>query len=179
MELIVTHGERQERVQIRHTVDGYEVQVGETTYRVDSQGGGHGLQSFLVRRMRDGAAAPLCFHHEVFVEHRGDGAYGLRGSGPKPVTELWVADPLTHLAQESHGGGKGAGKKSVAAYMPGRVVALLAAEGDEVKAGQGILVLEAMKMENEIPAEASGIVAKLLVTVGQAVDAGDPLFEIA
>ncbi len=45
--------------------------------------------------------------------------------------------------------------------MPGRVVTLLAAEGEEVAAGQGVLVLEAMKMENEIRAEHGGTVTKI------------------
>ncbi|MCH9648528.1 MAG: biotin/lipoyl-binding protein [Deltaproteobacteria bacterium] len=62
--------------------------------------------------------------------------------------------------------------------MPGRVVTLLVSEGDQVEEGQGILVLEAMKMENEIPAESSGVVSRLLVECGQAVDNGDPLFEV-
>jgi biotin carboxyl carrier protein len=62
--------------------------------------------------------------------------------------------------------------------MPGRVVALLAEEGSSVEQGQGILVLEAMKMENEIAAERDGTLKKLFVELGQPVEGGDPLFEI-
>jgi pyruvate carboxylase subunit B len=62
--------------------------------------------------------------------------------------------------------------------MPGRVVALLVKEGDEVAAGQGVVVLEAMKMENEIRAEHEGRITKLHVEPGQAVDTGSPLFEM-
>jgi biotin carboxyl carrier protein len=62
--------------------------------------------------------------------------------------------------------------------MPGRVVTLLAAEGQVVAAGQGVLVLEAMKMQNEIQAEHDGTVARILVQPGQSVDGGDPLFEL-
>jgi pyruvate carboxylase subunit B len=62
--------------------------------------------------------------------------------------------------------------------MPGRVVELLAAEGDEIEAGQGIVVLEAMKMENEISSEHSGTVHKIHVEPGSTVEGGDPLFEI-
>ncbi|TNF74372.1 MAG: acetyl-CoA carboxylase biotin carboxyl carrier protein subunit [Acidobacteria bacterium] len=62
--------------------------------------------------------------------------------------------------------------------MPGRVVALLVEEGQEVESGDGLVVLEAMKMENEIRAETAGVVRKILVSEGQAVEGGDPLFEI-
>jgi biotin carboxyl carrier protein len=62
--------------------------------------------------------------------------------------------------------------------MPGRVVSLMVEEGQEVADGEGLVVLEAMKMENEIRAETAGVVRKILVTEGQTVEGGDPLFEI-
>jgi biotin carboxyl carrier protein len=62
--------------------------------------------------------------------------------------------------------------------MPGRVVEILAAEGERVEAGQGVLVLEAMKMKNEIQAESAGVVTRILVDEGQTVEGGDPLFEM-
>jgi biotin carboxyl carrier protein len=62
--------------------------------------------------------------------------------------------------------------------MPGRVVAVLVEVGAAVTAGQGIVVLEAMKMENEIRAEHDGTIAKIFVQPGQAVDSGNPLFEM-
>jgi pyruvate carboxylase subunit B len=63
--------------------------------------------------------------------------------------------------------------------MPGRVVKFLVSEGDEVISGQGLVVLEAMKMENEITAERAGTVRKILVEEGQAVEGGDSLFELS
>ena len=59
-----------------------------------------------------------------------------------------------------------------------RVVAVHVGEGDRVTAGQGLVVLEAMKMQNEITAERQGVVRQVFVTSGQAVEGGDPLFEI-
>jgi biotin carboxyl carrier protein len=56
--------------------------------------------------------------------------------------------------------------------MPGRVVRVLAAAGDDVAAGQGLVVIEAMKMENEIRAPRAGRVLELGVREGQAVEAG-------
>jgi biotin carboxyl carrier protein len=73
--------------------------------------------------------------------------------------------------------GTGGGK--VCAPMPGRVVKLLVAEGDEVEPGAAVVVVEAMKMENEIRAEAGGVVEQICVTAGQTVDGGAPLVRLA
>jgi biotin carboxyl carrier protein len=62
------------------------------------------------------------------------------------------------------------GEKVVRSPMPGRVVKVLVAEGDTVRPGQGLLVLEAMKMENEVRARAAGTVVKVHVTAGAAVE---------
>jgi biotin carboxyl carrier protein len=59
--------------------------------------------------------------------------------------------------------------------MPGKVVRVLVSEGDAVEAGQGLLVVEAMKMQNEIRSPKSGKVEKLLAKEGLAVNAGDVL----
>jgi biotin carboxyl carrier protein len=59
--------------------------------------------------------------------------------------------------------------------MPGRVVKLLARAGDQLKAGQGVLVVEAMKMENEIKVPRDGRLRELQAVEGAAVDAGEVL----
>lgn len=56
--------------------------------------------------------------------------------------------------------------------MPGKVVNVLVAAGAEVKAGQGLVVVEAMKMENELRAPRAGVVKEVLVSAGKTVDAG-------
>ncbi len=179
MELIISRGKHRETVRVRSLASGYEVAVGERLYQVDSEDLGSGLRSLILSRTAaDGKPAEETTRHaEASVHPRGDGHYDVFHGAPE-ASRLRVADPLTHLAQESLVGGEGGGRRQVTAYMPGRVVALLVAEGDEVQEGQGVLVLEAMKMENEIPAESSGKVLRLLVENGQAVDSGDPLFEI-
>jgi biotin carboxyl carrier protein len=58
------------------------------------------------------------------------------------------------------------------------VVSLLVAEGEEVQPGQGLLVLEAMKMQNEIQAERAGRVRAIHVAPGEAVEGGDPLLDL-
>jgi len=59
--------------------------------------------------------------------------------------------------------------------MPGRIVRVLVEEGSEVLAGQGLVVVEAMKMQNEIKSPKKGIVKKISATVGAAVNPGDVL----
>ncbi len=71
------------------------------------------------------------------------------------------------------------GRQQVIAPMPGKVVRMLVGVGDAVEAGQGLLVVEAMKMQNEIRAPKSGAIERLLVTDGQAVNAGDILAIVA
>jgi len=67
---------------------------------------------------------------------------------------------------------------TVRAPMPGRIVAVNVKRGDKVQAGQVAIVLEAMKMENEIPVEHNGIITQVYVEENDTVDVGDPLFEI-
>jgi biotin carboxyl carrier protein len=72
----------------------------------------------------------------------------------------------------------GAGQRLVAP-MPGKVVAVLVEVGQPVEPGAGLVVLEAMKMENEFRATGAGVVAEVHVAAGQAVNAGDLLVVIA
>lgn len=67
------------------------------------------------------------------------------------------------------------GKQQVVASMPGKIVRVLVAAGQAVKSGQGIVVVEAMKMQNELRSPKTGKVERLLVKEGQAVSAGDVL----
>ncbi|HVG09300.1 MAG TPA: biotin/lipoyl-containing protein [Thermoanaerobaculia bacterium] len=165
MDLIVRRGEREERVQVRRNGTGYEVTIGERTYQVDAATARAGLRSLRI----DGS------QHEVAVRPERD-AY--RVSTHSSACLVSVTDPLTHLAAKSNSGKGRRRNEKVTAYMPGRVVAILAQEGEAVTAGQGIVVLEAMKMQNEIRAEHDGTLVKIHVQSGQAVEGGDPLFEL-
>ena len=69
----------------------------------------------------------------------------------------------------------GHGPRKLTAPMPGRVVRVLASQGSEVEAGAGVLVVEAMKMQNEIKSPKKGTIQKILVSEGAAVNAGDVL----
>lgn len=69
--------------------------------------------------------------------------------------------------------------ETVAAPMPGNIIRVDVKQGDTVKAGQILVILEAMKMENEIVAPKDGTVAQLVTSKGSVVDTGDPLVVIA
>jgi biotin carboxyl carrier protein len=70
-------------------------------------------------------------------------------------------------------GAEAAGPQQVTTPMPGKIVLVLMKTGDAVDAGQGIVVVEAMKMQNEIRSPKSGTVERLLVVAGQTVNAGE------
>jgi biotin carboxyl carrier protein len=85
-----------------------------------------------------------------------------------------VADPRAWRGR-THGALQLEGRQQVAAPMPGKVVRVLVKPGDKVEAGQGLLVVEAMKMQNEIRSPKSGTVERLVVKEGQPVNAGEVL----
>lgn len=70
------------------------------------------------------------------------------------------------------------GKQNVTALMPGKVLRVLICEGQAVESGQGLIVVEAMKMQNEIKCPKAGKIQKVLVREGQAVNAGDILLAV-
>jgi len=67
------------------------------------------------------------------------------------------------------------GPRTLLAPMPGKIVRLLVAEGAAVEAGQGILIIEAMKMQNELKSPKKGVVRKMYAAPGAAVNAGEEL----
>jgi len=83
-----------------------------------------------------------------------------------------LTDSRSWRSRHQDGGG-GAGPQKLTASMPGKVVRVLANVGASVQAGQGVLVIEAMKMQNEIRAPREGTIASIQVREGQAVNAGE------
>ncbi len=70
------------------------------------------------------------------------------------------------------------GEKEIRAFMPGKIVEILVAVEEEVTKEQGLLIIEAMKMENEVRSSSSGKVKEIHVTPGQAVEAGELLVQL-
>lgn len=77
--------------------------------------------------------------------------------------------------QANAGGAVAGGKAVLAAPMPGKIVRVMCAVGDDVEADQGLLVVEAMKMQNEVQTPKAGKVVELKVTEGQTVNAGETM----
>lgn len=112
------------------------------------------------------------------ARHEGGGCWILQDRGE--VVEIEAMDERTrHIAAMVGEGKRPAGPTAIKAPMPGLVVKILVSQGSVVEAGTGVLVLEAMKMENELKAVGPGVVAKVLVQEGQAVERGQLLVELA
>ncbi|HMS15521.1 MAG TPA: biotin/lipoyl-binding protein [Planctomycetota bacterium] len=88
---------------------------------------------------------------------------------------LRVESEQERNARLVEGEGKASGPQTIRSVMPGRVVRVLVNEGETVGAGTSILILEAMKMENEIRSPVAGVLKKLFVKDGQTVGNGEPL----
>jgi biotin carboxyl carrier protein len=90
--------------------------------------------------------------------------------------DIEVRDPRRWSGRSA--GGAHGGVQKLAAPMPGKVVRVLVEVGDSVEAGQGIVVVEAMKMQNEMKASRPGKIASLSAKVGATVAAGETLATI-
>ncbi len=88
-----------------------------------------------------------------------------------------VHDPRSLKTRRATAGG-GEGPQKLVAPMPGKIVRILVPEKGEVEAGHGVIVVEAMKMQNELKSPKKGVVSKVLVAEGATVNAGDPLVVI-
>lgn len=85
-----------------------------------------------------------------------------------------VQDPRSLRSRRAAAGAE-AGPARLVAPMPGKVVRVMVSANDQVEPGQGIVVVEAMKMQNELKAPKKGVVQKIMVAEGANVNAGDPL----
>ncbi len=92
-----------------------------------------------------------------------------QGKEVKPQAVSGVAEKPSQAKPSPAGG------SNVKAPMPGSVLEVKVSAGDEIKEGDVLLVLEAMKMENELTASQSGTVSEVLVKKGDTVNSGDPL----
>jgi biotin carboxyl carrier protein len=110
---------------------------------------------------------------EVSVAFEKDGS--VRASAEGTLFGFELLDELTARALLATGGRAVKRVRHVTAAMPGRVLRVLVARGDRVTQGQPILVLEAMKMENEVKSPRDGAVASVETVAGQAVSQGDVL----
>lgn len=112
------------------------------------------------------------------VEQLGRGRWAIAPGGER--IEVEVLDERTrHIRSLTGGGDQRRAAAVLKAPMPGLVVRVQAKPGDTVTAGAGLIVLEAMKMENELKAAAPGVVKAVRVAPGEAVEKGQVLVEFA
>lgn len=105
----------------------------------------------------------------------GDLVTSVRGTLPTPVKILDARRRLLLQAKAKTAARVASGPLAVRAPMPGKVVEVLVKVGDAVTSGQGLVVVEAMKMENELRAPRDGSVTAVHVVEGQPVEAQEPL----
>lgn len=164
----------------------YFVTVAGHEHTVDVTDAGHGALAVSVVREAGAAKA------EVDVTSAG-GTTSVRldsrmldvvVSGPPEKLDVWASgaravvafeSARTRAASASRGGRTGTGPGTLVSPMPGRVTKVLVREGDTVVLGAALVIVEAMKMENELVAERAGTVQKVLVQAGDAVEGGATL----
>ena len=112
----------------------------------------------------------------VLATKEGGDRWSLHLAGRRLLAD--VVDERTRAIRAMAGGGQGqVGPKALKAPMPGLVVKIEVAEGDLVQPGQGLVIVEAMKMENELKAEGEGRVSRILIEAGEAVEKDQVLVE--
>lgn len=162
----------------------YFVDIGEQAFQVEISGGevcvdGETVDAELVRVAGTDVWSLLMEgrSHRVVAHGSGGGRWALRFAGESHDTR--VVDERTRHIEEMMGVDEGPkGPAPVKAPMPGLVIRIEVAEGDEVHAGQGIVIVEAMKMENELLADGDARVVRIHVTEGQAVEKDQLLMDL-
>ena len=167
MQYEVEIGGRRLQVVVTRSGDGFAVSVDGHTRQVDAARIDAHTLSLVVDRVWSNevsiATNPATGQLDVHV-----------GATPIAVT----LNGRRRWGRKDEGGGAGSGPQRLAAPMPGKVVRLLVRAGDRVAAKQPVVVVEAMKMENELRASREGTVAEIHVREGMSVDAGALLLVI-
>jgi len=136
---------------------------------VDARRVNDSIVSMLVQL--DGAAAPARSIDAAFATRPVAGDFDVHLDGRTIAVQSRPAGSFGRQ-KKAGTGPAGSGLQRVTSPMPGKVVRLLVKAGDEIKARQGLVVVEAMKMENELRAARDGRVREVSVAEGQSVDAG-------
>jgi biotin carboxyl carrier protein len=164
MKLIASHEGEQIPLEIEREGNAYRIVIGERTLTVDFAKANEFLRTL---RFEDGRQFLIAPHRH---ENRYEVSFGDR------TVHLEMDDPLALRNRRSDEDLAGSG--NLTSLMPGRVVKVMATKGQEVLRGAPLLILEAMKMQNEIQSPRDGVVSEIFVTDGQTVDSGAPLMTI-
>jgi biotin carboxyl carrier protein len=139
----------------------YKVRIDGAEHTIDARRVPGGLSLLIDGRNHEVSVARSGEEYDVLLENR---RFGFR-----VLTEERARRAAARGAREL------TGRREVKASMPGKVIQLLVQVGDAVQAKQGLLVIEAMKMENEIKSQGAGEVKEIHVAPGQAVESGEIL----
>ena len=151
----------------------YTVEVDGQIFSVDA----HAMPSQIVTVLIDNKSYDVDVDDQDLSNDPLDGRISVRVRGR--VVRLEVLEERRKKmkdAQSSHFAQSGTIR--IISPMPGKILRYLVAIGDEVKEGQGVVVIEAMKMENELPAPKDGVVKSIASAAGSAVDGGALLLVI-
>ena len=151
------------------------VDLDGTTHVVDARRIDDSIVSMLVQL--DGAGGRPRSVDAAFASQQTPGDFDVHLDGRTIPVQIRPAGSFGRQKKEGHGA-TGTGPQRVTAPMPGKVVRVLVKAGDAVKARQGLVVVEAMKMENELRAARDGRVRDVAVKEGQSVDAGAVLLTV-
>lgn len=151
-------------VEVERHGSGYTVKIDDRVLAVDLVKAGEAVHSL---RFEDGTQF-------AFVHQRHGTIHEISFSGAKATIE--IIDPLSlrRKSREDEEGEAG----DVMALMPGRIVRIFVEPGQTVRRGEGLLILEAMKMENEIQAPIDGTIQEVFVSPGDTVESGAALVHI-
>jgi len=168
-ELVITAGGQDRAVTIEGPLDDgtFRIAIDGTEQRVDARAIRPGTWSIVL-----GGRSYL-----VDLDPR-PAARGIAASVGGTEVTLQVEDALRKRLATAAGPRAAATGEAIRAPIAGKVVKLLVEVGDQVVAGSAVIVLEAMKMENELVAERGGAVTAIHKATGQAVDTGDLLVEL-
>ncbi len=162
----VSEGGETIRVELNEVGENlYDVTLDGRTVRVDAVKSGPTVYSIIENGKQ----------FEAMVDERGEHGFDVTVRGR--LFHLAAEDERTRLLAESAGAVL-TGPQTVMAEMPGKIVKVEVAVGDTVSEGQGIVIVEAMKMENQIPSPIDGVVTEMAVSEGDAVEAGQTLFVV-
>lgn len=164
MRLVARHGDDEIPVEIERAGGGYRVKLGDRWLVAEMIDAGPFVRSL---RLEDGTQIAL-LHHREGTTHE----ITLADS----TVHVDITDPLSLKRKRSVDDMGSAG--TIKALMPGRIVRVSVVKGQRVRKGEGLLVLEAMKMENDIQAATDGTVDEIFVEAGQTVDGGAELIHI-
>ena len=165
MKFAVTIGDATEMVEVTGAAGQYRLTVGSEVWEVDGRLTAQGIYSLLI--------GGVSYVADVWDE----GGACVVGVGTERYV-IHVEEQTRYIIRTKGGAGGGHGTRTLVAPLPGRIVKVAVKPGDRVEKGATLLVIEAMKMENEFRAGASGTIAEVRVEPGQAVNGGDVLVVI-